>query len=170
MKTARITLIAILALAMLLALPAIAQEATQQPDAPQQLWLPGQRFPAFDLQDAINIDLGKMGHNEAYGELLRMVASPADYVGQILRLTGEYFHQVDADTGEITHRIVVSDEGVCCQVGLGFVLTGEPRTLEELPQDYSLIEIAGVWGMMDVGGQQYPRLLVNEITVLEPAS
>ncbi len=152
MKTARTTLLTIVLLTLLLALPAVAQQATEQPITNQQLWMPGQRFPAFDLQDAINIDRAKLGPGEAYEELLRMVASPAEHVGQTLRLTGEYFHQVDSATGEITHRIVVSDEGVCCQVGLGFVLTGEPRTLEELPKDYSVIEIAGVWGMMDVGG------------------
>lgn len=120
---------------------------------------------AFDIAEVPQQDLSRMSATVAYAQLYNIFLEQEKYVGQTMRLRGQYVPMRD-DTGAAKyHFIMVYDNAACCQLGLEF-LWNDPKAY---PNEYSLIELTGVFDICNDNGEKFCLLRVKDITVLQDA-
>lgn len=122
-------------------------------------------LPHIDLSGTIQWDLTRLGYTMAYAQMYDMLTNPANYVGQTLKLRGTYYGPQPEGADEPYHLILVKDETACCEIGMEFVVTGDTSALT-FPKEDAPIELTGLISTIEVEGNTYPVLFVNEVVEL----
>lgn len=112
--------------------------------------------------EGVDIDLTQLSSSVVYGLVFQMLFNPEDYVGQVIRMSGEFFHYTNPDTGKHYFSTIVADATACCTQGLEFLL---PHTTD--PADYpvvaSRITVTGVLETYEEFGYTNIRLVDAEL-------
>lgn len=143
--------------------------ATLAPAPQPQATPPAVVLPPVELAPMPQVDLTGFGYAMAYAALYDMAANPDPHVGKTMKVSGTYYATVMPETQEVVHLVLVVDNTGCCEAALEFVVTGGPHTPEDFPANNSEIELTGLFGIIESGGNRYPLLTVNEIKVLKDA-
>lgn len=150
------------------------------PDPFEQLWYDGPpsalRPEAQDYRDIgpivigelIHWDLSLMSTTMAYAQMYAMLMSPEEYVGQTVRVKGQYYPLMDDQGVTLFHGVIVSDIAACCEVGLEFILTGNPPP-SAYPTPMSVVEMTGLFDLCNEDGQKIAVLRINELKVIQEA-
>ncbi|MDI9521482.1 MAG: hypothetical protein QM308_10090 [Bacillota bacterium] len=123
----------------------------------------------IEIGEFIHWDLSRMSATMAYAQLYAMLMQPEGYVGQTVKVQGEYYPLTDDEGITRVHGVIVSDMAACCQVGLEFLLTGNPPP-GTYPPPMSTVEMTGLFDLCNDGGEKFCVLRINELKVLEKAS
>lgn len=89
---------------------------------------------ALSNTEGIDIDLTQLSSTMVYGEVYQMMFYPEEYVGKIIKMSGEFFTYTNPENGDQYFTVVVADALACCQQGLEFLLPDGVY-----PQDYPYV-------------------------------
>lgn len=121
---------------------------------------------AVALSPLLSVDLSKLNDTMAYAQMYEMVSNARQYEGKTVRLLGRYFQLPIPAKDRVMHVLVVTDNSLCCEIGMEFVLTGDPVYPDDFPENHSRIDITGMLEIRDQEGSPVPLLVVNEITAM----
>ncbi len=83
----------------------------------------------------VDIDLTQLSPAMVYGVVFQMVFYPEEYVGQTVRMSGDFFVYINPDTQQEYYSTIVEDALACCQQGLEFILKDG-----NYPEDYPIVD------------------------------
>lgn len=146
MKAKKTLLCLSLLLALLLLLTSCAQESAQE-------------ATTDNAAVAVDVDLSKLSTTVAYSELYNIMVNSDEYLGKVIRLSGELGYYQDPDTGAEYVACIVSDSTACCALGLEFVLPGNPSYPEDYPDPGVTFTVTGTLSSYDEYGTTYYHLI-----------
>lgn len=120
----------------------------------------------FEIADTPQLDLSRMSPTMAYAQLYNIFMEQEKYVGQTIKMRGQYVAMRDENEVAKYHFVMVYDNAACCQLGMEFLMT----PAENLPKDNSLIELTGVFDICNDAGEKFCVLRVKEVSVLKEAT
>lgn len=91
----------------------------------------------------IDVDLTKMSSTMVYSEVYNMMALPDDYLGQTVRMKGQF--QMYEGDGRNYYVVMIADALACCQQGMEFVLDGDYSYPEDYPEPGTEVTVTGVF-------------------------
>ena len=118
---------------------------------------------AAPVSAAAEIDLTKMSSTMVYSYVFNMVNAPNDFIGQRIRIRGNYDEEYWDQTKLTYHYIVIADAAACCAQGLEFVLTDPDAAYPQVGEEF---EISGVFGTYTENGNLYIRITADQIARL----
>lgn len=142
MKTKKTPLCLSVLLSLLLLLTSCGQEAASDNDAA-----------------AVDVDLSQLSTTVAYSELYNIMVNSDEYLGKVIRLSGELGYYQDPDTGAEYVACIVSDSTACCALGLEFVLPGNPSYPDDYPDPGVTFTVTGTLSSYDEYGTTYYHLI-----------
>lgn len=142
MKTKKTLLCLSVLLSLLLLLTSCGQEAASDNDAA-----------------AVDVDLSQLSTTVAYSELYNIMVNSDEYLGKVIRLSGELGYYQDPDTGAEYVACIVSDSTACCALGLEFVLPGNPSYPDDYPDPGVTFTVTGTLSSYDEYGTTYYHLI-----------
>ena len=115
----------------------------------------------------VDIDFTKLSETVAAAEFGNIMAQPTDYLGQTVKVSGQFFSQVVAEFDRYFHYVTVVQGDACCPPnGFEIQLTGDNITDDDYPKQQSMIEVTGVLSKYEEQGWQILYLAIDEIIVL----
>jgi len=92
---------------------------------------------------SVDVDLTKMSATMVYSEVYNMIALPDNYLGQTVRMNGQF--QVYEGDGRNYYVVLIADAMACCQQGMEFVLGGDASYPEDYPEPGTEVTVTGVF-------------------------
>jgi len=115
-----------------------------------------------------DVDLTLLSSTMVYAEVYNMTtASPEDYFGKTVRMSGPYYASYYETTDQYYHYVVIEDATACCAQGLEFIWEGEHAYPDDYPEEAAMIEVSGTFGSYDELGRTYYYLSVDDLTILK---
>ena len=116
----------------------------------------------------IDIDLTVLNATMVYSQVYDMVVYPENYIGQMVKMSGQFAIYEGAERNY--YACLIADATECCQQGLEFVLVGDPVYPDEYPELGSDITVAGVFDMYteNMGGQEVRFIQLIDAVMLYP--
>ena len=107
----------------------------------------------------VDVDLTILPSTMVYSEIYNMMCAPKDYVGKVIRITGNFSVFHDENTGLDYFACINQDATACCSQGIEFVLRGNNKYPEDFPEVGSYIEVQGVFGSYMEDENEYYSLM-----------
>lgn len=96
--------------------------------------------------EGVDIDLTRMDKTMTYATMYNLMIYPNDYIGQTIRLSGEYYAIFYEETNKYYHYVLIKDATECCTQGIEFVWDdGSHVYPDEYPADTTKVEVTGVF-------------------------
>jgi len=111
-----------------------------------------------------DVDLTALSSTMIFAEMSNMMKNPNSYIGKTVRMKGLYYAFYYEDTDVYHHFIIVQDSAACCSQGMEFRLLGWQTYPDDYPEDYSFVEVNGVFGSYDVLDKTYYCVEAEEMT------
>lgn len=121
---------------------------------------------AVTLSPLLSVDLSQLNHTMAYAQMYDLVSNAKRYEGNTVRLKGRYFQLPIPAKEKVMHVLVVTDNSLCCEIGLEFFLTGDPVYPQDFPENNSTIQITGLVSVYELDGSAVPALITNQVEVI----
>ena len=116
----------------------------------------------------VDVDLTVMGPNMIYAQINSMMMDPDSYLGQIIKLKGEYYPYYHESNGNYYHYVMIKDALACCQNGMEFIWDeGAHIFPDEYPQEDETIIICGEFKCYDEDNYTFYYLDIDEYTIVE---
>ena len=128
---------------------------------------PERQQSAVSAGVGVDVDLTALSGVMVYAEVYKMMVSPDDYIGKIVKIRGPYYAAYYDVTDRYYHYVIIEDATACCQQGLAFVWDGDHTYPDDYPEENKEIEVVGVFGSYEELGNTYYYLAVNELSILE---
>ena len=108
----------------------------------------------------VDLDLTKFSSVMVYSALFNVLTNPSAYIGQTIKIKGQFdlFH--DEDTDKNYFGVMVMDASACCSTGLDFVLKD---SYKEYPEVGEVITVAGKFEQYQEDGITYCHLIEADI-------
>lgn len=116
-----------------------------------------------------NIDLTRMSSTMVLAQVYSLTQHPEEFIGKTIKLKGTYYSTYDEETEKNYFFAVISDATACCQQGLEFIWNGEHNFPDDYPEDYTEVEISGVFSSYEELGQTYYYISTDDLTTLSQA-
>ncbi len=114
----------------------------------------------------VDIDFTTMSSDMVYATVYQMCLSPEEYVGQTVRMEGQYYASYYETTELYYHYCIVSDATACCAKGLEFVWGDGTHTYpDDYPENYTQVVVVGTFATYEELGIQYCHLVDATLTV-----
>jgi len=116
----------------------------------------------------VDVDFTRLSRIMAEAEFRNVLQNSADYIGKTVRASGEYFSLFINESDRYHHFVTIVDgDAVCCPPeGFEIKLTGDDVSLDDYPEQNTMIEVTGVLGRFEELGQRFLYLAVDEIIIL----
>lgn len=127
---------------------------------------------AAPIKDPPDLDLSHFSGTMVYAEVFNMSVTPKEYLGKTVKLRGQYYG-VPVNQGQhIAHLVVVTDQAACCEVSIAVFVAGKESQGFVYPENFTPVEVSGIFGTFELGGAEYPSLVINEMVEYQknPAS
>ncbi len=111
----------------------------------------------------IDIDLTTMSGTMVYSQVYDIMINPLDYLGQTLKLEGEFHWEYFEPTEQTYYFVIIKDATGCCPQGLEFVNNSDV----EFPVSGTVIEMVGVLEQYQDGNNSFFRIAADEIIYQE---
>ncbi len=121
-----------------------------------------------DTGAVIHWDLSRLSSTMAYAQLYTMLTEPEQFVGQTVKVRGQYYNSPDASGQPGYHFVIVFDNAACCELGIEFLWTGN-HPIADYPQPMSIVEMTGLFDICNDGGERFCVIRVNDLTVVQEA-
>ena len=93
-----------------------------------------------------------------YLEVYNMMSSPESYVGETVKMKGNFYHYEEPETMKQYFACVFADATACCSQGLEFVLSGKHTYPYDYPELNSEITVTGTFKVYEEDGFKFCRL------------
>lgn len=130
-----------------------------------------QNAPGFEAEEVLrpeseyDIDLTKLSSSMVYAQVYDMVYSSDDYIGQSVKVSGQFSYYKDPQTDNEYFAVLVSDAAACCSQGIEFVLDGEYSYPEDYPETGTDITVTGRFSYYKENYATYVQLTDAELTI-----
>lgn len=105
--------------------------------------------------DDIDVDLTAISGILVYSEVYNMMASPANYIGEKIKMEGIYAIYFDDTYSTRYDACIVQDATACCATGIEFELSDELKYPDDYPEEGDIITVEGVFDTYDEGSYTY---------------
>lgn len=105
-------------------------------------------------KEEVDIDLSQMSKTMMYSELYNLLSEPHKYLGQKIRIAGDFAVYHDGETGLDYYSCLLSDATVCCTQVLEFVLKDG-----KYPEPNEKITVEGYFDTYMENGTEYCHLV-----------
>lgn len=95
--------------------------------------------------EGIDVDLTIMSSTMVYSQVFSMLSMPEEFIGQTVRMKGEYAPLYDEVTGNHYDACIVKDATACCASGIEFVLTDDYVYPDSYPAEGEEILVTGTF-------------------------
>ncbi len=116
--------------------------------------------------ETADLDLTTMSGTLVYSEIFNITNAPDDYVGKVIKVSGNLGSFYDETDGNTYLACVNQDATACCAQGIEF----QPSTsdLDKLDlQNGGQVTVIGTYGTYDINGQTYYALLDADVIDFE---
>lgn len=120
--------------------------------------------------DKVDIDLTGLNQNMIFGEMYNMLATPEDYFGKTVKITGQFDSVVDEQTGRRYYAVFVLDATACCQQGWEFEVKDNYKYPDDFPKPGDEITVTGEYSSFEEGEFKYCGLIKADIEIPKTAS
>ena len=122
----------------------------------------------------VDVDLTVMNSDMVYATVYQMMIDPDSYVGQKIKMDGNYYTAEDPATGIRYYFVIIQDATACCSQGLEFVWDdGSHVYPDEYPEDNAEVEVEGTFELYKDNPDdqmQYVRIADAKLTVKESSN
>lgn len=108
--------------------------------------------------DKIDVDLTTLSSTMVYSEVYNMVVTPEDYIGKVVKMSGEFAYFHDDAIGADYFACIIADATACCQQGIEFVLAGSHSFPDDYPALGTNICVVGEFDTYEEAGYMYCTL------------
>lgn len=109
----------------------------------------------------VDYDLTKLSSTMGYAQVAQMMYTPDKYIGDTIKLVGQYYTQTVSGTDIVMNVILLMDEEQCCQGYLEFML---PAGVE-YPQMGQEIGLVGTYVMTSDATGDFPIIDVTDYII-----
>lgn len=95
-------------------------------------------------------DISELSGNMLFAEVFNMVAAPAEYVGETIRMKGTMYIFTDSETGKEYYSCFMRDAMGCCSQGFEFELAKG-----KYPEENTPITVEGVFDIYEENESTY---------------
>ena len=113
----------------------------------------------------VDLDLSRMSSTIVYAELYNIQYDPGQYLGKIIRISGQYSVYRDPVTQAVYYACVVPDATACCMQGMEFVPAGEAPDPDSPYDPEMIITVTGRLELYVEEGCSYLHLVDAEMVV-----
>ena len=111
------------------------------------------------------VDLTVLSSTMVYAEVNNMMMHPTEYEGKTIKARGTYQAEHYEATDQYYHFVNIADAAACCAQGLEFVWNGDHTYPDDYPENFTWIEVTGVFESYEEEGNTWYRMMVDEIVV-----
>lgn len=112
----------------------------------------------------VDVDLTTLSPTMVYAEVYNMLASPDDYVGKVVKLSGTYYSINSDETGKTYFYVLIKDATACCEQGMEFIWDNGTHVYpDEYPEEQSEVTITGVFNYYTEDGLTFCYLDVDDM-------
>ena len=115
--------------------------------------------------DGVDVDLTMLGQSMMIAMINNIYATPGEYIGQTIKMMGQYTSVDNMDIGRRFHYVLNMDDSECCSYGFIFEYGGVYP--DDFPEEGAHIEVSGTFGRGDAQGQFYHYLAIDGITIIK---
>ena len=114
----------------------------------------------------IDIDLTRANSNIIYGQIAQMLATPEEYVGKMIKLSGTFLAYDPAPDSQANvdkyFAVMVADAAACCQQGMEFIWPGHNYP-DQFPAQYANMTITGKFQTYTENGKVYCQIIADSV-------
>lgn len=107
----------------------------------------------------VDLDLTKISGTVVYSQVYDMMMNPDNYMGQKIRMRGNFGYFQDPDTKQEYFAAIIADATACCAQGIEFVWKGEHRYPQDYPPLDTEITVTGIFSTYYEGDNLYVQLV-----------
>ena len=107
---------------------------------------------------AVDLDLTRLSGTVVYSQVYDMIEEPEAYMGQTVKLKGNFGYYQDPDTKKEYFAAVIADATACCSQGIEFVWAGEHAYPRDYPPLDTMLTVTGTFGTYEENGYTYLQL------------
>lgn len=115
-------------------------------------------------QQAVDLDLTKLSGTVVYSQVYDMVSAPENYMGQRVKLDGNFSYYKDENTQQEYFAAIISDATACCAQGIEFVWKGNHAYPKDYPPLDTDITVTGTFDTYYEGEYMYVQLVDADVT------
>ena len=112
----------------------------------------------------VDLDLSALSGTVVYSQVYDMVEDPEAYMGQTVKLKGNFSYFQDPNTKNEYFAAVIADATACCAQGIEFVWAGEHAYPRDYPPLDTMLTVTGTFGTYEEDGYTYLRLSDADVT------
>ena len=113
----------------------------------------------------VDLDLSQLSATIVYAQLYNIQYDPGQYLGKIIRISGQYSVYRDPITQVVYYACVVPDATACCMQGMEFVPAGEAPDPDAPYDPEMIITVTGRLELYVEEGCSYLHLVDAEMVV-----
>ena len=106
----------------------------------------------------VDLDLSALSGTVVYSQVYNMVMQPDQYLGQTVRVRGNFSYFQDPVTMKEYFAVIIADAAACCAQGIEFVWRGEHRYPDDYPPLETEMTVTGEFGTYEENGFTYLQL------------
>lgn len=110
-------------------------------------------------EDSGILDLTILSSTMVYAEVYSMLISPEDYIGETVKMAGQFVILGDESGENIYTACLIYDALACCAQGMEFILAGDAVYPDDYPELYEEIVVTGTFETYYEGEAQYVHLV-----------
>lgn len=111
-----------------------------------------------DANRPVDLDLSVISGTVVYSQVYDMMSEPEAYIGQKIKMKGNFGYYQDPDTKQEYFAAVIADATACCAQGIEFVWKGEHVYPRDYPPLDTEITVTGTFGTYFEGDAEYIQL------------
>ena len=116
----------------------------------------------------VDIDMTVMTATMVFSQMNNIMMAPDSYLGQKIKVSGEYYPLYYEGTGNYYHYVLIRDALACCQNGMEFIWDeGSHAFPDEYPKEGQKMEIQGELKCYTEENYTYYYLDIDDYTILE---
>lgn len=112
----------------------------------------------------VDLDLTKISGTVVYSQVYDMLTEPDAYMGQRIKLKGNFSYYQDPDTKQEYFAAVIADATACCAQGIEFVWKGEHSYPRDYPPLDTEITVTGTFDIYFEGEYMYVQLADADVS------
>ena len=122
------------------------------------IWLALSTGVGVAAEGPVDLDLSALSGTVVYSQVYNMVMQPDQYLGQTVRVRGNFSYFQDPVTMKEYFAVIIADAAACCAQGIEFVWRGEHRYPDDYPPLETEMTVTGEFGTYEENGFTYLQL------------
>ena len=123
----------------------------------------GEAAPTQKAERPVDLDLSALSGTVVYSQVYDMMTEPENYLGQRVKVKGNFSYFQDSGTLNEYFAVVIADATACCAQGMEFVWAGEHSYPRDYPPEDSEITVVGTFSTYDEDGYTYIQLADSDV-------